>query len=470
MADARDRKEHLTATDGGYFVIDEVDAARTDTSNNDAAADAEAAEAAEEQAADDAAASDEPVLDNDHAEDEAPAAGADDDKSQEDAAAATDADADDIDDAAADDAGTAGADTAGADDSDDDAASLQDDVAENDAEADDAQAEEAEDDESALFEHDVVDGEAEEADSEDADPESSALTTVLPVVEDAGQEPEDGQDQQQEPTAKKRSPLDAVRKQADAVAEYFKDQQAMERPQGRVLLGEDAVLHDLPEHEAVEVDKDDLIGPSQAHMRSALPYSSFGTSPSEIAGKNVRIDRRLGLTLGIVAVVLVIAFAIVAAVAANAAKQGAVVASLNSRVGLTLKIDAKGLDERGSMVPVSVTGTTASGEAVDKVVFVDTEGKGIFVAPGTYELTIAGSPIAANGTVYELPDSGIEVDVPAADEAVVESTFKLEPISASKTTEEQIDDAYQAIADGGCEPDKAVELKLKASERAGIED
>ena len=41
MADARDRKEHLTASDGSYFVIDEVDAAHTDTSDTDTAADAE---------------------------------------------------------------------------------------------------------------------------------------------------------------------------------------------------------------------------------------------------------------------------------------------------------------------------------------------------------------------------------------------------------------------------------------------
>lgn len=464
MADARDRKEHLTATDGGYFVIDEVDAAHTDTSDNDAETAAEAADAVGEQAAEDAAASDEAVLEKDDAGDEAPVDDADEDEPQENVADEAAEDAED-----AEDAGPGDEDAAGADDSDDDDTAAPQ-VSDSEDDANSAAADKDEDDESALFEHDVVDGEADEADSEDADPESAALTTVLPVVEDTDQKSEDGQDQQQESAAKKRSPLDAVRKQADAVVEYFKDQQAMERPQGRVLLGEDAVLHELPEHEEVEVDKDDLIGPSQAHMRSALPYSSFGTSPSETAGKNVRIDRRLGLTLGIVAVVLVIAFAIVAAVAANAAKQGAVVASLNSRVGLTLKIDAKGLDERGSMVPVSVTGTTASGEAVDKVVYVDTEGKGIFVAPGTYELTIVGSPIAANGTIYEVPDSGIEVDVPAADEAVVESTFKLKPISASKTTEEQIDDAYQAIADGGCEPDKAVELKLKASERAGIED
>lgn len=462
MADARDRKEHLTASDGGYFVIDEVDAAHTDTSDTDTAADAdtiESADAADKQAADDAAASDEAVLEKAADGDKAPADGADDRESEEGAVAAEDADADDADSAdasgGADDTAAAGGDSAGA------AAPQNSDFEDS---GDRAEADKDEDDESELFEHDVVCGEDDAADSEPA-----ALTAVLPVVEDTQQESQSGQEPQ-EPVAKKRSPLDAVRKQADAVAEYFKDQQALERPQGRVLLGEDAVLHDLPEHEAAEVDKDDLIGPSEATIRSALPYSPFGSSPSETAGRNVRIDRRLGLTLGLVAVMLVIAFAIVAAVAANAAKQGAVVASLNSRVGLTLKIDAKGLDESGSMVPVSVTGTTAGGDAVDKVVFVDMEGKGIFVAPGTYELAIAGSPIAGNGTVYEVPDSSIEVDVPAADEAVVESTFKLKPISASKTTEEQIDDAYQAIADGGCESDKAVELKLKASERAGIED
>lgn len=467
MADARDRKEHLTASDGGYFVIDEVDAAHTDTSDTDTAADAdtiESADAADKQAADDAAASDEAVLEKAADGDKAPADGADDQESEEGAVAAEDADADDADSAdasgGADDTAAAGGDSA-------DAAAPQDSDFEDSG--DRAEADKDEDDESELFEHDVVCGEDDAADSEDADSEPAALTAVLPVVEDTQQESQSGQEPQ-EPVAKKRSPLDAVRKQADAVAEYFKDQQALERPQGRVLLGEDAVLHDLPEHEAAEVDKDDLIGPSEATIRSALPYSPFGSSPSETAGRSVRIDRRLGLTLGLVAVVLVIAFAIVAAVAANAAKQGAVVASLNSRVGLTLKIDAKGLDESGSMVPVSVTGTTAGGDAVDKVVFVDMEGKGIFVAPGTYELAIAGSPIAGNGTVYEVPDSSIEVDVPSADEAVVESTFKLKPISASKTTEEQIDDAYQAIADGGCEPDKAVELKLKASERAGIED
>ena len=81
MADARDRKEHLTASDGGYFVIDEVDAAHTDTSDTDTAADAdtiESADAADKQAADDAAASDEAVLEKAADGDKAPADGADD--------------------------------------------------------------------------------------------------------------------------------------------------------------------------------------------------------------------------------------------------------------------------------------------------------------------------------------------------------------------------------------------------------
>ena len=86
MADARDRKEHLTASDGSYFVIDEVDAAHTDTSDTDTAADAdtiESADAADEQTAEDAAASDEPALEKDANDDEAPADGTDDQEAVE---------------------------------------------------------------------------------------------------------------------------------------------------------------------------------------------------------------------------------------------------------------------------------------------------------------------------------------------------------------------------------------------------
>ena len=163
MADARDRKEHLTASDGGYFVIDEVDAAHTDTSDTDTAADAdtiESADAADKQAADDAAASDEAVLEKAADGDKAPADGADDRESEEGAVAAEDADADDADSAdasgGADDTAAAGGDSA-------DAAAPQNSDFEDCG--DRAEADKDEDDESELFEHDVVCGEDDAAES-----------------------------------------------------------------------------------------------------------------------------------------------------------------------------------------------------------------------------------------------------------------------------------------------------------------
>lgn len=56
----------------------------------------------------------------------------------------------------------------------------------------------------------------------------------------------------------------------------------------------------------------------------------------------------------------------------------------------------------GTRLPVQVSGTDADG-AVDEVQFVNDDGSGLSLARGSYELSFPASPIAADGTLYTVP-------------------------------------------------------------------
>ena len=76
---------------------------------------------------------------------------------------------------------------------------------------------------------------------------------------------------------------------------------------------------------------------------------------------------------------------------------------------LELPLVIPGLDENGSRVPVRVKGATDTGVAIDGVMFADMQTRCISLEPGSYQISIAASPISAEGWLYEVPTGEVQI-------------------------------------------------------------
>lgn len=79
--------------------------------------------------------------------------------------------------------------------------------------------------------------------------------------------------------------------------------------------------------------------------------------------------------------------------------------SAHSEHAIVLDVAAAGwdTDNGASRVPIHITGKTIDGITVDRIEFVASDGSGINLTQGVYTLEAAGSPIAADGTIYQIP-------------------------------------------------------------------
>lgn len=118
-----------------------------------------------------------------------------------------------------------------------------------------------------------------------------------------------------------------------------------------------------------------------------------------------------------------------------------------------LNISAAGWDTDSgtSRVPIHITGKTVDGITVDKVEFAASDGSGISLIQGVYALEAAGSPIATDGKIYQIPCTSATLvldDVFAAGETInlaelaeQDSILTFCPIDASDMTNDEIYDA-----------------------------
>ena len=128
--------------------------------------------------------------------------------------------------------------------------------------------------------------------------------------------------------------------------------------------------------------------------------------------------------------------------AREAAEQEALAAEYVVRVS----VSAEGWDTAAgaSRVPLRVKGREERGKKVNKVYYVDSAGAGLKLRRGAYTVIVAGSPIAADGTIYAVPDTEVEVKVDeksAAKKDGVDATgdaVTLDPVPATDVTDEQI--------------------------------
>lgn len=127
--------------------------------------------------------------------------------------------------------------------------------------------------------------------------------------------------------------------------------------------------------------------------------------------------------------------------------------SAHSKHALVVSVKAEGwdTDNGASRVPVRVKGKTVDGKKIDKVEYVASDGSGIKLIQGTYTLKAAGSPIAADGTIYQVPCTKAELTIDdafakgekidLAELAEQDSVLDFTPIDAVDVTDDEINDA-----------------------------
>lgn len=154
----------------------------------------------------------------------------------------------------------------------------------------------------------------------------------------------------------------------------------------------------------------------------------------------------------------VVAIALVAGGAGYAAWNGyrqeqaaAVAANAHTMMSVQIGVRAAGLDcSTGSKIPVQVSGQDSDGSSVSETLYVDEHGRGIKLLPGDYTLSIAASPIAADGTIYTVPTTKAQVTVKSDGQDLRDqASFKFKVPASDTVTDDQIDAAAKYAEEGG---------------------
>ncbi len=198
----------------------------------------------------------------------------------------------------------------------------------------------------------------------------------------------------------------------------------------------------------------------------ASPAAPVATSPAP-AEKPKRKSHRTAIIAGAVAAALVCGGGIggfvwwqgeqerIAEEARVEAEQKAAYEAAHQTYPITLEIQCDGLDtSTGTKIPLHVTGTDFEGNAVDELFFTDQNATGVELMRGDYTFEIAASPIAADGTIYDVSASGAgglggRVDDDGS--FLTQNALWLDPIDAANVTDDEIEAAYDMAVQGGCE-------------------
>lgn len=257
----------------------------------------------------------------------------------------------------------------------------------------------------------------------------------------------DTQDEAHEDSDAKDAPDEAEAEEDDSKDD---DQPESDSGEETVLLGslpaDDSLTRELPGlGSAPAVDETIAMGD--------IPLPSVPSAhEAEVRHRKMSPKRRNLMVAGVVAVALVAGGAGYAAWNGYQQEQAAAAAaSAHTMMSVQIGVHAAGLDcSTGSKIPVQVSGQDSDGSSVSETLYVDEHGRGIKLLPGDYTLSIAGSPIAEDGTIYTVPTIKAQVTIKSdGQDLSSQAAFKLKVPSADTVTDDQIDAAAKYAEEGG---------------------
>ena len=242
------------------------------------------------------------------------------------------------------------------------------------------------------------------------------------------------------------------------------DQPESDTSEETILLGslpaEDSLTRELPGlGSAPVVDETIAMGD--------IPLPSVPSAhEAEVRHRKMSPKRRNLMVAGVVAVALVAGGAGYAAWNGYRQEQAAVAAAnAHTMMSVQIGVRAAGLDcSTGSKIPIQVSGQDSDGSSVSETLYVDEHGRGIKLLPGDYTLSIAASPIAADGTIYTVPTTKAQVAIKSDGQDLSgQATFKLKVPSADTVTDDQIDAAAKYAEEGGTSSAAAAKVLQQAA-------
>lgn len=259
---------------------------------------------------------------------------------------------------------------------------------------------------------------------------------------------------------------DEAEAEAEAEEDDSKDDDQPESDSGeetillRSLPADDSLTRELPGlGSAPAVDETIAMGD--------IPLPSVPSArEAEVRHRKMPPKRRNLMVAGVVAVALVTGGAGYAAWNGYQQEQAAAVAaSAHTMMSVQIGVHAAGLDcSTGSKIPVQVSGQDSDGSSVSETLYVDEHGRGIKLLPGDYTLSIAGSPIAEDGTIYTVPTTKAQVTIKSdGQDLSAQATFKLKVPSADTVTDDQIDAAAKYAEEGGASSAAAAKILQQAA-------
>lgn len=247
------------------------------------------------------------------------------------------------------------------------------------------------------------------------------------------------------------------------------DSEANDQPESDT--GEETILLDsLPAEDSLTRELPGLGSAPAVDETIAMGDIPLPSVPSareaEVRHRKMSPKRRNLMVAGVVAVALVAGGAGYAAWNGYQQEQAAAVAAnAHTIMSVQIGVHAAGLDcSTGSKIPVQVSGQDADGSSVSETLYVDEHGRGIKLLPGDYTLSIAASPIAADGTIYTVPTTKTQVTVKSdGQDLSAQATFKLKVPSADTVTDDQIDAAAKYAEEGGASSAAAAKVLQQAA-------
>ncbi|OUN86585.1 zinc ribbon domain-containing protein [[Collinsella] massiliensis] len=206
--------------------------------------------------------------------------------------------------------------------------------------------------------------------------------------------------------------------------------------------------------------------PEAAPASPAAPAGEPAATSPAPAEKPKRKNHRTAIIAGAVAAALVCGGGIggfmwwqgeqerIAEEARVEAEQKAAYEAAHQTYPITLEIQCDGLDtSTGTKIPLHVTGTDFEGNEVDELFFTDQNATGVELMRGDYTFDIPASPIAADGTIYDVSASGAAGLGGRVDDDgsfLTQNALWLDPIDAADVTDDEIEAAYDMAVQGGC--------------------